>query len=205
MIRDARNHTNFIAFRTGKTYRPFVLLFVGLGWILGPTAAVVKGQSALNSIGIPQLRSEIPVPSGSVDASSGKLHLEIPISTSPQRGLPPQLLKLVYDSNYYVESGATWWGPDSSTPLFSFSTYLTGWRLVADNYSNGVGSDFYAEETCGYDDSDLVDEFDDWFWQSPDGAGHTFSTVNTKLGYDDPFCGDYTSSSDLIEFLYHGA
>ncbi len=201
MITDARKNTNSVAPGIERLRWTLVLLVIALAWILGPNADIVRGQdNPLESIGIPQLRSQIPVPNGLVDTANGNLHLEIPLGGSaPQRGNPPHQLTLTYDSNIYAPNAWTAFGPNSQTfinqldPGTSYP-YLTGWRVA--EAMGGIGSTMTAVETCPYDGFDLIDGFSYWSYQSPDGAVHTFNSVYTQVGYNDsPTCWDETGST----------
>src|SRR5256885_15608299 len=47
----------------------------------------------------------IPVPLGFIHAMTGDVHLEIPITTVPQRNQPPFVAKFVYDTSWYRQNG----------------------------------------------------------------------------------------------------
>ena len=68
-------------------------------WLIGSIGGVVQAQNYLTSTGIPAFAAPYPAEMGTVDASSGHLHLEIPLGSFPQRGgASPLNPKLYYDS-----------------------------------------------------------------------------------------------------------
>jgi hypothetical protein len=99
--------------RLGHTCRQAKIFFAAL---LIPVlfASSATGQNYLTSTGIPSFAAAQPVGLGIVDASSGNLHLSIPLGSYPQRGTSqPEPITLEYDSNIWevLSNGATaqWW------------------------------------------------------------------------------------------------
>jgi YD repeat-containing protein len=85
--------------------RSRILAFLFLVAILGlsnPARAQITTDQ-----GIPAYAIQLPVPLGFVSATTGKLHLEIPLRARPQRNGDPIVEKLVYDSVPWL-SGASW-------------------------------------------------------------------------------------------------
>jgi len=59
-----------------------------MAFLIGPGAAIVKGQNAYyNEIGVPTFSNMVPVENGNINLASGDLHIEIPVGGAiPQRG-----------------------------------------------------------------------------------------------------------------------
>jgi hypothetical protein len=128
-------------------------------------------QDYLYAVGAPAFTSAEPVELGSVNASNGNLHLEIPIATFPERGSKPLTYKFVYDSRIWLESGGSVWGPNVST-----ATPWSGWRFVTSaDMGAPPGNNSYVN-TCtvgGQPEGDTIQ--DDFYWQAPDGTTHYFT------------------------------
>jgi RHS repeat-associated protein len=165
---------------------------IAFALLLGPTAAIVRGQTYLQSSGVPAFTTKLPIENGWIDASNGRLHLEIPLGSFPQRGLPPYNIVLMYDSNIWTHAGTSSWQPTNAS---------TGWRAV----SSGSGSInyFYSESRtmCRYDGLPEWVKWGSWNYTSPDGTVHYFPTVATYHkesscnGYEIPNAGGFASDA----------
>ncbi|MGB9236802.1 MAG: RHS repeat-associated core domain-containing protein [Terriglobales bacterium] len=149
-----------------------------LGVVLIPVlfANSARCQDYLTSTGMPAFSAPEPVELGFVDASSGNLHLSIPLGSYPQRGTSqPQPVTLEYDSNIwqvYSNDGIT----EQWAPVDMYSYSVGGWNL-----SYGVG--LIAEgisvvsENCGNDIS----------WEDKNATVHTFH-LNLDFEQQDSSC-----------------
>lgn len=102
-----------------------------------------RAQSYLLQTGAPTFTTADPVPMGFVNIANGNLHIEIPITSAPQRGSLTYAAKLVYDSRIWrtVFNGTSWaWQPDNVPDSDG------GWRLV----TPGTGREFadFNVNTC---------------------------------------------------------
>jgi RHS repeat-associated protein len=70
--------------------------------LVGPFDGVVSAQTYLTATGVSGFSSPYPAEMGTVDATSGNLHLEIPLGSFPQRGSGALIPKLVYDSHIWT-------------------------------------------------------------------------------------------------------
>jgi YD repeat-containing protein len=124
----------------------------------------MSAQDYLQAVGAPVFTSAEPVELGFVNASNGNLHLEIPVASFPQRGLPPLSYKFVYDSRIWVQSGGSAWVPNAT------STSWLGWRFVT-SADMGTINNNSTVKTCSTGGDTIQNGF---YWQAPDGTIHTF-------------------------------
>src|SRR5690349_8432491 len=100
-----------------------VLLSSALVVLAGATlfASVARSLAGPSYEGTPDHTVAVPVPLGFISATTGHLHLEIPIASLPYRNSDPYITKLVYDTNrftYGCALSAVWCGTG------------TGWRVA---------------------------------------------------------------------------
>lgn len=127
-------------------YHRFSILFAVL--VMGIFTQSAFGQNYLIATGSPSFGTPQPVALGTVDASSGNLHLSIPLGSYPQRGTSqPEPITLEYDSNIWTpEVVVDWeqWEPSNGPAEFSYGGWYfsflsetipqsSGWQT---NYSN---------------------------------------------------------------------
>ena len=149
------------------------LILIAFGWLLGPNAAVASGQTYLQSTGAPASTTALPVESGFIDASTGRLHLSIPLGSFPQRGGRTDNVALVYDSNIWTNANwsSSWYPTNVSTSDGSANSW-SGWRLVTSGDTGYVTFDENDSGYCWRDDSDQFADFSNFVWFAPDGT-HT--------------------------------
>jgi hypothetical protein len=105
-----------------KKVLAFVSLVVFALGLLG-LPRTTQAQSYLTQVGDTTFRTAIPVEAGYYDASTGDLHISIPLGTWPQRGSHSFSAALVYDSRiWYTNNNA--WQPTN------IQNSTLGWRLV---------------------------------------------------------------------------
>lgn len=75
---------------------------IGALFVVGPLCCNASAQSYLTSTGASGFAVPYPAEMGTVDASTGNLHLEIPLGSFPQRGNAPLVPKLLYDSHIWT-------------------------------------------------------------------------------------------------------
>jgi RHS repeat-associated protein len=143
----------------------WLLLTLSLTWLFGPTVTEVRGQiDYLTVIGKPSPDATLPVENGYVDAGTGNLHLEIPLGSFPQRGLPTLTAKLVYDSRIWqLVSGV--WQPTN------VANSLGGWRFIL---TGGPGSVSYSTYPWNDGNGNYGNTFMYFTWSAPDGTTHSF-------------------------------
>ena len=96
----------------------------------------IWAQDYLTSIGTPSFTTPYPAEMGMVDAASGKLHMEIPFGSYPQRGRESMTWKLAYDSLFWApqQVGNNWvWAPYNN----SFNGYGAGWYYFEPTFWGG--------------------------------------------------------------------
>jgi RHS repeat-associated protein len=163
-----------------KKYRPsWWVALVTLLLVFATNVPTAKAQTYLQSAGSPSFSTRIPVQSGYVDAANGRLHLEIPMGSYPQRGGHPYNVSFNYDSNIWASTSMSW----QPTNVGGW-----GWRLVTAG-SGGVSRTFTEVGYCN-GVLDRTDVYSNWVYAGPDGTTHSFPTVET----DEP--GDTCSSTD---------
>ena len=178
------------------TLRHLWMLLVAIAWTLGPDVAVVKGQTYLQSVGSPAFSTKIPVEMGYIDASNGRLHLEIPMASYPQRAGRPYNVALMYDSAIWTCCTAGTWQPTNVSTANGGSNSWSGWRYVGSSLQNS-GSLTYTEWQSGWCNLfyDKQDNISNWTYTSPDGTVHSFPTVWTGFPSDDCPANDVPNSS----------
>src|SRR5207245_11016848 len=107
-----------------------------------PLPAATRAQYLLQT-GSPTFTTAEPVELGFVNVANGNLHLEVPLTSVPQRGSVRYAAKLVYDSRIWktIYSGGNIWSPTN------VGNSQGGWRLVT-TASNGSASGSYADYYC---------------------------------------------------------
>ena len=165
-----------------------MLLVLGFVGFLGPQATQLRGQTYLQSIGVPSFTTQLPVENGFINAANGDLHLEIPMGTFPRRGGGQETISLVYDSNiwwndpYYGawqphnvnNDGLGGNGSGSGTIEADYHT-AGGWRVVS---SKHVGYTDAGYSDDGYGDTILSP----WVYVEPNGTVHAFN-ITTEVSY----------------------
>jgi RHS repeat-associated protein len=140
--------------------------------LLGQYVPAAKGQTYLQSVGSPSFSTKIPIEHGYIDASNGRLHLEIPMGSYPQRAGRQASITLMYDSNIWTNAGGSSWYPNN------VAGYWGGWRIAG---SQSGGTVNYTESGVGA--CNLVpyrtDYAKNWTWTAPDGTVKSFSGVTT--------------------------
>src|SRR5882762_7029985 len=156
---------------SAASVRAFVMSLM-LGGLVGPTA---WAQSYLSSIGQPTFTTPDPVEFGFVESANGHLHLEVPIGSFAQRGIPePQTFRLVYDSYIWnvVSNGFSqvW----STLPPIPIPSSGAGWRLVS-----ATGSQTFHTTDIS---SGCANQYKNFGWQ--DSAGNVrYFAINTAYKY----------------------
>src|SRR5438067_3047242 len=148
-------------------------------------ANFAHAQDYINGTGSPTFTTSQSVELGFLDVSNGNLHLEISITSPPQRG--PLLLgeKLVYDSRMWriVNNGASQvWQPTNAN---------SGWRFVHIRRSGTVTYDANIFD-CTNGQPGTYTDYTNFVWSSPNGTKIRFP-VETKSG-----CSADVSSNDAF-------
>lgn len=102
-----------------RVFSLFVRLFVFTS-ILVLTGIPAYGQGA------PWYTIPLPVPGGFVDAVTGNVHLEIPLTSISERNGDPLIVKGMFDSTYYTYNNG-------------FGTVGPGWQVFTGNTHVGTG------------------------------------------------------------------
>src|SRR6266576_1285856 len=160
----------------------WIALVLGLAWLMGPRATTVEAQTSedyLDAIGIPAFTTAQPVEKGFINLSNGNLHLNLPLTSLPQRAGSQATVSLMYDSRIWSWSGILGWGGEwVANPAYVVSSaggWMGGWRLVSTAYPGGVaplGDE--DEQYCPSTDSYDGDKIGPFGWAEPDGTQHNF-------------------------------
>lgn len=169
--------------RPGKTsLRPkntWLLFFATMAWLFGPTVMRVNAQlNYLTVTGHPDPASTIPVENGYVDSATGNLHLEVPLGSFPQRGLPTLTGKLIYDSRIWqIVNGV--WQPTN------VANSQGGWRFIM---TGGPGSVSYSTYPWNDGQGHYGNTYAYFTWTAPDSTIHSFSfkTWSAVVGTPSP-------------------
>jgi len=149
-----------------------LLIFSVLALVLAP--AIVRGQSYLQTVGSPSFTTKIPVENGWIDASNGRLHLEFPIATSPERAGKTYSFSQIYDSNIWTSSSGTW-QPNNA-----------GWTTIDSSLGSLSFSSYYSKTTCAEWNGPKWLIYNNWTFTGPDGTLHRFPVTiyeNLTQGY----------------------
>ncbi len=155
-------------------------------WLTGSTAFA---QDYVYGTGAPTFTIADPVEMGFVNVANGNTHLEIPITSAPQRGSLPFSAKLVYDSRIWKIVAGTWQPTNAAQG---------GWRLMT---SAATGSVNYTATTeiCNLDPPLKRETFyDNFTWTAPDGTQHTFFGILTDNTGAGQACGPSAPNSDAL-------
>jgi hypothetical protein len=166
-----------------------------LFWLLGLCATTTRGQSAdpLRDVGIPPFSAQLPVESGSINAASGNLHLEIPLGSFPQRGRPPRKFALVYDSTIWSDTGSSW-VPNRTGQLGSLNLY--GWRFNGNDVGHtklSYSPVMYCTWSHPYYHGPKEAIYDSYSYTDGEGGIHLFD-IQTREDTQTP-CGPPPQSS----------
>jgi RHS repeat-associated protein len=171
--------------RTIYSYRG-AIGFIILACLFGANAAIVRGQSYIQNVGSPKFSTKIPVENGYIDASNGRLHLEIPLGSLPQRGLRPDNIVLMYDSNIW-SAATNSWQPTNISTSDGFANSWSGWRLVQSFGGHASHTTSWGPgRSCDSYSPGYLTANNNWLWTAPDGTVHGFPTIYTasdECGY----------------------
>jgi YD repeat-containing protein len=152
------------------------ILVVSLVFFVFGLTNSVKAQITTDA-GIPVHTIQIPVPMGFVSATTGKLHLEIPLRSTPQRNRDSILEKWVYDPA------------------------IGGWFAHIGNSHSGTGSFQSSSQNCtsagypGYPNGSVNTNFG-WYFQDDHYTSH--AVVNQYVSTKQVNC--FTNSSPPVYF-----
>ncbi len=179
-----------------------VLLLIVIVWLLGPSALAVKGQAVdyLQSVGIPEFTTQLPVEQGYISPANGDLHLEIPLGSFSQRGTGQVKIALKYDSGIWDGTCCGWnpWNVPTSQSYFGINggEQMSGWQVVVSSDPGVVNYNITDSYFCDKTGLPYWSTFDGWDWIDPNGTTHSFF-ITTVLGYDTlappTGCGNFTS------------
>jgi RHS repeat-associated protein len=174
-------------------------LFVFL--VLVAAAGARAQQNYLEQIGPPPTDTVVPVQLGSIDLTTGNLHLEVPLGSFAQRGKLGYEAKLVYDSRIW---SAGYWYPTVSVLSYrpfnvgDHNNYaMAGWRMVVnvDNTAAGAGASS-SSTSCNTDlGLSSYTRYTGFSWRSPDGSQHTWGSLFTEQDFIAPGAAPCDGSS----------
>src|SRR6266403_1991583 len=139
--------------------------------ILAIAASPSRAQNYLTQGGSPSFTTAQQVELGFINLSNGNLHLEIPLSSFPQRGTVPFAAALAYDSRIWRQVGTTW----QPTNVLNSQG---GWRYLDQGVTGSVAplktqtfSRGRQPDVCQY----MV--LSNFQWTTPDGVQRVFPIV----------------------------
>lgn len=146
--------------------------------------------------GVPWHVVPLPIPGGFVDTMTGKIHIEIPLASFPQRNSDPLALTLMYDSDRFTFSGN----------VSSFIHTGPGWQLISGTGHSGTG--FMGSSTTqacpsGYPNGSVSIQSQPSF---TDSHGTTHVNINSNLYTKQVNCyttsgTPYGNGSDITSFV----
>lgn len=195
-----------------------LLGFVALACLFGPNVSVGRAQTYLENVGVPNFTTQLPVEHGWVDASNGRLHLEIPLGSLPQRAGKSDNVVLMYDSNIWTISSNAW-QPTNISVSSGTSASWGGWRLVttADPGSVSWVRTPYGGGLCNGQRVPPGVEYGGFTWTAPDGTPHVFPvttidyvnacnhiTQSTASGFSNDASGFHISVTNYTTAVIYG-
>jgi RHS repeat-associated protein len=155
-----------------KQIRFSVFCIIWMASLLGAVPGA-RGQSYLTQVGPSTFSTAIPVELGYYDASTGDLHLQIPLGSWPQRGGFSVTAALVYDSRIWSNILGTW--QPTNIPGSN-----GGWRLQMTPAAGGSTSHGHITTLCPEPGSRArYTTYQNFTWTDPYGTVHTFP-INTE-------------------------
>lgn len=142
-------------------------------WVFCAVAFLVvsldaAAQSYLTQVGNPTFATPLAVEMGYYDASTGDLHLEVPLGSWPQRGGHTFSASLVYDSRIWTINNHTW--SETNIP----NSYA-GWRLQTTPALGGRTSYSHLVANCPNGDPGQRYTYNQNFtWTDPYGTVRSF-------------------------------
>lgn len=170
------------------------LFLITLALLLG--ASTLRGQTYLESVGVPPFTTKLPVENGFINAANGNLHLEIPLGSFPQRGGREDKIVLMYDSAIW--NLALSLSPNNIPPSGSSERGLEGgWRLVASGDSGWASYGETDDGWCNVWQDYRTATFSPFIWSTPDGTQHSFpiATITALHPSNCPISNDTPTGS----------
>jgi len=148
-----------------------------------------RAQSYIYATGSPTFTTAEPVELGFINLANGNLHIEIPLTSPPQRGTIPFSAALVYDSRIWINGGS-----GSSWAPVNVPNSQGGWRLVT-SVDKGIIDDNEEQPLC--DDVHTYTTRGPFLWTEANGTPHSFAIFTVH--YVGPSCqGTNVSSGDAM-------
>src|SRR5262245_40182040 len=149
-------------------------------------------QNYVYDAGTPVYTTAEPVELGFINLANGNLHLEIPLTSSPQRGDRQFGAALVYDSRIWRPIST--WSPTNVFAADQTNGSWGGWRLIT-SADTGKVTHGSSSEPCNPEPpfGGFIIEYTTFSWTSADGVRHTFPGVNTVR---DPCAGGDFPTAD---------
>jgi RHS repeat-associated protein len=139
--------------------------------VIGPFCDVLTAQNYLTSTGVSGFSAPYPAEMGTVDASSGNLHLEIPLGSFPQRGGGTLAPKLIYDSHIWT------FPTDGVSKVWTTQGQLYGLAFDTWGFNEGGATGGYVVSPAGNNGCSA-----DWMLWGESGAQHYFNIPGTWNG-----------------------
>lgn len=152
--------------------RALVVFVIGAGTFF--FASKSGAQSYLSQVGNNTFSTQLPVELGNYDASTGNLHLQIPLGTWPQRVGHTLNAALVYDSRIWYISGNSW-------QPGNLRGSQGGWRFLI---SGSPGTVNYMTQVYQCATRGEWSTFSNFVWTAPDGTIHQFPITTKNDHYD---------------------
>lgn len=140
---------------------------------VGILSAPLESQSYVTSTGSPSFAAPYPVEMGTVDAASGNLHLEIPLTNFSQRATGALVPKLLYDSHIWATK------PAGEVAVWTTQGSLYGLAFGTWGFSEGGNSGLYSLDQGGPNGCN-----DDYMLWSESGVQHLFNVAGTLVNGD---------------------
>jgi hypothetical protein len=171
----------------------WISVLLAVTWLLGLSPSSARGQTYLQNVGVPSFSKTVPVENGFIDASNGRLHLEMPLGVFPQRGGHQLKYSLMYDSSIWLPYLDQYYGTYSWQPS-NINYDGNGWRLVTSVYGD-INHNDKESGWCRLDDDYAEETFGNWTYIEPDGTQHAFGLVTDIPNYPQD-CGGLDNPSD---------
>src|SRR5438045_2599520 len=148
--------------RAIRLLHPTLSILVALGYTVNSAYA----QSYIDGTGVPTFTTSQPVELGFVNVANGNLHMELPISSHPQRGALALSEKIVYDSRIWkvVTTGN---GSTKQWQAVDVPNSQAGWRFQSAIDTGSTNNNSTPQNCTG---GGTYTDYTGFTWTSPSGT-----------------------------------
>ena len=188
---DAASSVRQITHRMTRGFR-YSAPVVGALFLAGFGGGPASGQNYLTSTGMPTFSTPEPVELGFVDASSGNLHLSLPLGSYPQRAGQSQPVTLEYDSNIWEVTpggGTPTWAPGNGPAIYGLGGWYLSYQVETGELPNSL------QQNCTTDE----------YWMDRNGTTHAFHLATASASNCPSAADAFATDSSGFHMYYTNA